>query len=104
LLLRPGPVSEVVSLLIIRTAQPCRRLETSKAPHRVISLLDASVILLKPVVQVLVCPMFNFTSKYPAYGSRIGIMPVGRHFCWSMTNYFPRLGQELLGRLHIAVL
>ncbi len=47
---------------------------------------------------------YTFLPQYPAYRTRIGIMPVCGYLCGSVTNHFPRLGQELLGRLYVPVL
>jgi hypothetical protein len=45
LLFRPGPASKIVSLLIKAQAEAGCRLEIAEPSHRVISLLDASVVL-----------------------------------------------------------
>lgn len=91
-------------MLVVRTAEPESRLETTEPAHRVIALLHSSVVLLDAVIKILVGSVLHSTPQYPAYGPRVGILPIGRHLCRFVANHFSRLGEELLGRLHIPVL
>lgn len=101
---RLGPVSEVIPLFVICSTKPTGRIYIPKPSHRVISLLDPSMVLLQTVVQVAICSVDNLTAQYPAYRTRVRVVAVGGHLGRSMANYIPGLREEPLGRGHIALL
>lgn len=67
-------------------------------------LLDPSMVLLQPIIEILVGPMLNVAAHYLAYCSWIGRMAVRRHLIGNMANDINRLLEKLLGRLHVPLL
>ncbi len=60
----------------LRAAKASSRRNASEATHRIIPLLDASVILFYAVIQIDIRPMCHFISHRFADRTRIGTMSV----------------------------
>jgi len=58
----------------------------SEPTHGVITLFDATVVLLQSIIEVPVGPMRDLTAQGLAYGSWIGIMAIGRHSLWGVID------------------
>ena len=62
------------------------------------------MVLFHPIVQVLVRPVYHFAAPYPSYRMRIRVMAVGGYLGGLVSDNFPGLLEELLGRSHISLL
>src|SRR5450631_4066232 len=72
--------------------------------HGIIPLLDSSMVLLQPIIQVRVCSVLDIAAYRLTYCSRIGCMAVRRDPFWCMANNGESLLEKLLSGLHIALL
>jgi hypothetical protein len=63
--------------LVIDPTEPLRRPKTLESAHRVSSLLDASIVLLQMILEILVGTMRDLCSQLRFYGSGIGIVSIG---------------------------
>ena len=97
-----GP--QIVAQLIERGAEPTGGLERRESKHRIVALLDRSVMLLHPVVQVLVVAMLNLAPHDPANGLRVGRMLVCRQTQRLTALRINQAAQESPGGISIAVL
>jgi hypothetical protein len=76
----------------------------SQAEHRIGPLLDPSMVLLEPMIEILVHPMLYVTAYYLMYCPRIGRMAVRRYLIGSRANNSTSLFEKLLGCLHLPLL
>src|SRR4051812_24491903 len=65
------------------------RLHTFASPHGARPLLDSSMVLFQVIVQVTVGAMTHGFPQLSFDGSRIGVMPVGRHALRDTTGDSP---------------
>ena len=63
----------------------------SEPTHGGIALFDATVILLQSIVEVAVGPVEHVTAQGLADGTRVGVMPIGRHPFWGVSNHIDGL-------------
>jgi len=73
--LRAAP--EGVADLVVGRAEAPRRLKGAEAAHGLVAPLEAPVILLQPVVQVLAAAMGHPLAQDLADGARVGVVPAG---------------------------
>ena len=73
---RPG--SEEVAQLVVSSAEPSRGSWALEPAHGPVSALDATVILLNPIVHVLTGPMSNPLAQLGADRARVAVVAVGR--------------------------
>ena len=59
------PRAEMVPQLVVGRAEAGRRDEAAEAAHRVVPLLDAPMVLLQPVVQVLAAAVLDPSPAVP---------------------------------------
>src|SRR5690242_10265505 len=62
------------------------------------------MILLHYIVEVVTTSMENRTPKSLTNGTWIGVMPISRHFFWSMTYHVESLFEKTLCCIHIPLL
>jgi len=74
--------SQIIPQLVERSAKPTGRLELGEADHRVVTLLDSSMILLHSVVQILILTMKNFSTNDPTNRLRVCRVLVCGHSQW----------------------
>jgi len=96
--------TEIVAQFVKSATEACCRFEASETTHGIVALLDPSVILLQPIIEVLVRPMLDTVAHDLAYSPRIGTMPICRDRLWRMANHSNRLLEQSLSRLHISFL
>lgn len=70
----------------------------------IIPLFDPPVILLQSIVKVAVGPVEHVTAKGLADRPRVGVMSIGCHPFWGVTNHIDGLLEKTLGRFHISLL
>jgi hypothetical protein len=104
LLLHRGTDPKELAHFIKSATKACCRGHTSEPTHRVIALLDATVVLLQSIVEIAIGPVEHVTAQGLADRSWIGVMAIGRHPLWGMTNDIDGLLEKALGRLHISLL
>ena len=93
-----------VASFVKDTTETGRRFNASKTTHRIISLFDATMILLDPMVEVLTRPMKDIVAHGLAYRSWIGRMTIGCHLLWRMANHIDSVFEKSLSCLQIALL
>jgi hypothetical protein len=71
--------SQIIPQLVECSAKPTGRLELGEAEHRVVTLLDSSMILLHSVVQILILAVQDFATNDPANCLCVSGMFVCRH-------------------------
>src|SRR4051812_5306441 len=59
-----GAVSKIVSLFIERRAEARCRIVVAEPPHRIVSLLDASMILFHSIIKIAVSPVHDFAAQH----------------------------------------
>ena len=57
------------------------------------------MILLQSIVEVAVGPVEHVTAQGLADGTRVGVMPIGRHPFWGVTNHIDGLLEKALSKL-----
>jgi len=92
---------ETLCFIVVRTrknwrtsskARQKRDAEATLPPtHGGIALLDATVILLQSIVEGAVGPVKHVTAQGLADGTRVGVMPIGCHPFWGVTNHIDGL-------------
>src|SRR5215471_16084439 len=60
----------------MRSAKPCGRLDTLKAPQRLDSLLDASMVLFQMIIQIPVRAMTDLFPEHDCDGAGISGMSI----------------------------
>lgn len=95
--------AKIVTQFVKRTTKTSCRRESSKPAHGIVSLFDASVILLQIIIEVFIRPMLDSVAHDFVYSPWIGTMPVCRDRFWRMANPGNRLLEEPLSRLHISL-
>lgn len=73
-------------------AEMGRRLEAAEPAHRVVALLDPTVVLLHPIIQLLVAAVLHRCNQRLTNGPWIGRLPIGGDPCGSHAPRTPRLG------------
>jgi hypothetical protein len=96
--------TEIVAQFVEGTTEAYRRFNGSKTTHWIVSLFDATMILLQPIIQILTRSMLNIAAHRLSYSSWIGRMTIRRHLVGSMANHSNCLLEKLLGCLHIPLL
>ena len=86
---RPDP--KELAHFIEGPTEACCRGQTSEPAHRVVALFDATMILLQSVVEIAVASMNDLTAKGLADCTRVGVMSVGCHPLWGVTNHIDGL-------------
>ena len=66
-------------------------------------MFDPTVILLDPIVEVTIAAVNDLTAQGLADGTRVGIMPIGRHSLWGVTNHIDSLLEEALRCFHVSL-
>ncbi len=99
---RPDP--KELAHFIEGTAEARCRGHADEPTHGVIALLDATVILLQSIVEGAVGPVEHVTAQGLADGTRVGVMPIGRHPFWGVTNHLDGLLEKALSSFHISLL
>lgn len=61
------------------------------------------MILLQPIVEIVVGAVQHIAAEDLADGTRIGVMPIGRHPLWDVTNHLECLPEEALGGISISL-
>jgi hypothetical protein len=72
--------------------------------HRVVSLFDATVVLLQSIVEVGVTTMENIAPQRLSDRTGIGAMTICGHSLWRMTHRLECLLEKALRCIHIALL
>ena len=80
------------------------RWKASKPTHGVVALFNTTVVLLQPIIQLHIGPVYHVITKDLADRTRIGIMPIGCYPLWRVVNHGHSLTEELFCSLHIAFL
>ena len=75
--MQPRAVPEVAADIVVGRAEARRRLKGAEAAHGLVAPLEAPVILLQPVVQVLAAAVGHPLAQDLADGARVGVVPVG---------------------------
>lgn len=86
------------------TTETCCRFKCPKATHGRVALLDSSMVLLQPILQILIRPRMDMATHRLAYGTRIGPMAIRRHLIGDMTNHSNCLFEKLLDSIPISLL
>ncbi len=86
LLLHGGTDPKELAHFIKSATKACCRDHTSEPTHRVIALLDAMVVLFPSIVEIVIGPVEHVTAHGLADRSWIGVMAIGRHPLWGVTN------------------
>jgi hypothetical protein len=94
---------EVVALFVEGLTETTCSINSSKPTQWIVALLDATMILLDPIVQLRITAVCDLFAKRLTNGSRIGVMSVGRHTLGRLSSQVQGGLEEALGRLHIAV-
>ena len=71
-----GPRPEEVAQFVVASTEPFRRSWALKPPHRLVTALDAAVILLQPVVQVGVVSVQNVLTQFTADCPRVAVVAI----------------------------
>jgi len=71
----------------------------SEPAHGVVALFDATVILLESIVEIVVGPVEHITAKGLADRTWVGVMSIGRHPLWCVTNHIDSLLEKAPGCL-----
>jgi hypothetical protein len=98
-----GAVSKIVLLFIERRAEARCRIVVAEPSHRIVALLDASMILFHSIIRIAVSSVHDFVAQHSAYGTRIGVMAIGGDSFGNTPGYLPGLGEELPCRGHVSV-
>jgi hypothetical protein len=61
------------------------------------------VILFHSIIQVAVRSVDHFSAQYPAYGTRIRVVPIGGHPHRLVADYFLGLSKEFLGGGYVSL-
>ena len=80
------------------------RCEASKPTHGVVTLFDATVVLLSSIVEVMVPSMENILAKDLANCTWIRTVPICRHLLWSLVNCLEGLLEKALCGVHVSLL
>ena len=96
--------AEVLALFVEGPAEAGSGVEIPVATHRIIALLDATMILFQAVVEVRVAAVPHLPAQCFSDRARIGVMPVGRHLLGDLLRHFQRCREEAFGCLHIPML
>ncbi len=83
----------VAQLVMGRTEAGCR-VKGAEAAHRVVSLLDAPMILLHPIVHIAAGAVLYVGSQGLADGTRVGVVPVRRHLLRRVAHHRARPLEE----------
>src|SRR2546421_230615 len=86
---RPDP--KELAHFIEGTAEARGLGHAAEPTHGGIALLDATVILLQSIVEGAVGPVKHVTAQGLADGTRVGVMPIGCHPFWGVTNHIDGL-------------
>ena len=93
----PDPSSAAPDLVAQRAegkADAGFRVEAAEPAHRTVALLDAQVILLQPVVQVLVAAVLDLPPRGLPDGRGAGGVPVGGHLLPAVPHPSPASGRR----------
>jgi len=90
-LLHRGRCPKELAHLIEGEARARCRGHTSESAHGVVALFDTTMILLESIVERAVGPVEHITTKGLADRTRVGVMPIGRHPLWGVTNHIDSL-------------
>jgi hypothetical protein len=83
-LLHGGADPKELAHFIEGSTEARSRGHASKPTHRVVTLFDATVILLQSIVQIAVGPVEHLTAQSLANRTGIGMMSICRHPLWSV--------------------
>jgi hypothetical protein len=72
--------------------------------HGIIPLLDPSMVLFQPIIEILACPVLDVAAHCLMYCPWVGGMTVSRHPLRSMADNSESVLEKLLGCLHIPLL
>jgi len=89
------------SQLVEGSAEPAGRLERPESSHRPIPLLDPSMVLFNPAIQVSVRPVLHVCAQFFPNRPRVGVVTIGRNPIRCDTGELERLGEEGLGCSHV---
>ena len=93
---------KVLSHLLKCSAEAARRGKRAETQHRVITLLDAAMILLDPAILVGTAAMFYLRSQHPVDSTRIGSVPVRGDLCRIFLNDGKSTTKEALRGGHVS--
>ena len=96
--------TEEIAKLTMLAAEALSCLVVLETPHTSDPSLDATMILLKPIVQVGARPVPDCTSQHRADRPGIGLMPIRRHTIRQEVHGSFRRQEERLCRLYVTVL
>ena len=86
------------------TTKACSRFNGSKAVHGIIPLFDATMVLLKPMIEIFTRSMLDITAHCFAYGSWIGSVTIRRYLIGYGANHSNCLLEKRLSCFHISLL
>ncbi len=86
LLLDGGTDPKELASFIKSATKACCRGHTSEPTHRVIALLDATVVLFQSIIERAIGPVEHVTAHRLADRSWIGAMAIGRHPFWGVAD------------------
>jgi len=72
--------------------------------HRIIPLFDASMVLFQSIIEVRITTMDDIVAKRFANRTGVGIMAIGCHSFWSVSNHIDGLLEKAFGCFHISLL
>src|SRR5512144_996210 len=70
---------ETVAHLVVGAAEPLRRRHALEAAPRPVSALDAAMILLEMIVEIMAGPVGDPVTEFSRDGAGVGRMAIGRH-------------------------
>ena len=85
-----GAGVQVVSKFVVPSTEASSGVRALEAAHWFVSSLDATMILLDPIVQILIGPMFHSAVQFGADRAWITVMTIGRDSCGNDAGH--RLG------------
>src|SRR6266700_615829 len=104
LLLHGGTDPKELAHFVEGTAKTGCRWEASKPAHGIVALLDPTVVLLNAIIKVGIGSMHDISAERLADGTWIGVMSIGCHPLWGMSNHCNSLAEELLCGIHVPFL
>src|ERR1700722_15786529 len=95
---------EITTELVETSTEARCRFMTFEASHRSVSSLDPAMVLLDPIVQILVRPVFHAFVQFGSDRARVTVMTIRRDTRGGDAGHGFGRSKECLRRLHVALL
>ncbi len=102
-LVRKASGPEVVTEFVEATAEALRGSEAFKTKHRVVTLLNAAVVLLDPIIFIAATPMLHLLPEHFGDGARIRVVTVSRDLFGTTSGDGLGTAEKALGCRHVAL-